>query len=117
MITTIIITVCSTLCVVGLITSIVVAHYKLGNRLKVDKFYKAYDSLTLDINRVRDQGSVELSNCYDYFDRKIAKLDDQIFQLNKHIDSRVDKLSSKMDKSVRTVSAVDYHTDVTDTNS
>jgi hypothetical protein len=71
----------------------------------------------LDIDRVRDQSGAELSNCYEHFDRKISKLDDQIFQLNKHIDSRVDKLSSKMDKSVRTVSVVDYHTDVTDTNS
>lgn len=106
MITTIIITICSTLFVVGLITLIAVAYYKLGKRLKKEEFDKEIENLHKIITMERDDFNTRISQSYDDFGNEINLIKDEIDLIYKKIDSRFDRLNTRIDKLIKSIEEV-----------
>jgi hypothetical protein len=116
MIETIIITACSTLVMVGLITSIAVVYYKLGKRLTKEHFNKEVEHIYSRIDNVcRDmsESSNELRNgIYQEFHHR----DEDVHHVKKMIDSRVDKTNVRIDKLIKALEENGNTLKVTDMN-
>jgi biopolymer transport protein ExbB/TolQ len=109
MLTTIIITVCSTLCAVALIASIAVAYYRLSKKINTTIFHRELDSVYRSMDDIRSTLIQEKDYLNDYIHVIEKRLRDIIQndadnqysinqELRKKIDSRADRIEAKLEK-------------------
>ena len=103
--TVIIVSVLSTLCVVALVGSIVVAYRKLKNKVGVDELNEYRREVDERLNNISNRIDEDVRNIYHHIDESIKNLDQRlenemdvsgrnIDEVRKMIDSRCDKLHS-----------------------
>lgn len=116
MITTIIITVCSTLVMVGLITSIAVLYYKLSKRLTKEKLYRELDGIRSRIDFIYEEARVNADEFRKDIFQELHHRDEDIHTIKKIVDSRADKTNVRIDKLIKALEENGNTLKVTDVN-
>lgn len=101
----IIVSVLSTLGVVGIVMSIVVAFRKLKSKVDVNEYSRTMDHLQQRVHEISKENGQEIENvykdCNNYIAETREKIEKRIDELSRFIDSRCDKLDMKIQEKIK----------------